>query len=116
MKKSISDIKLANGPLPRKNKRKNNANSNMLNNRTESFQVVNAILLMKTIGHKTGLIPFNGTIEVAFDTAHPFSRQGMVVRGGRNKIPSMIVVEGLDLCEHSLAPLIRFGCFLERGR
>ncbi|CAB4293818.1 unnamed protein product [Prunus armeniaca] len=116
MKKSISDIKLTDGPLPRKNKRKNNANNNMLNNRTESFQVVNAILLMKPIGHKTGLIPFNGTIGAAFDTEHPFARQGMAVRGRRNKIPSMIVMKGLDLCEHSLAPLIRFVCFSERGR
>jgi phage-related protein len=84
MEESIFDIDLVNRPLRRDGYTQDSANGDGLNNRRESFIIVNAMLLRKTTTNPASFIARKTTVGVEFLTKNPLTRNDVCTRRARN--------------------------------
>jgi hypothetical protein len=84
MEESIFDIELVNRPLRRDNYTEDCANGAGLNNRRESFIVVNAMLLRKTATNPASFIARKTTVRVEVLMKNPLTRNDVCTRRARN--------------------------------
>ena len=73
MKKSISNIQLSERPIELNSKRENNSNYRRLDHRAEGLIKVNTILLMKSLSHKSSLVPVDAATTIVFQLEDPFT-------------------------------------------
>lgn len=62
----------------------------MLGNGKKCVLIIQARLLGKTLHHKMCFISFDRNIYLIFDLINPFTSNRFMVRGPRNKIPSVV--------------------------
>jgi hypothetical protein len=98
----------------------NSPNGDRLNDRTESFHIINAGLLMKSFGDEASFISFSRAICLSFDTKDPFATHEIHVGFWWNKFPCAIVKESSEFGIHGSTPSWMFGgsgvgCWLYRG-
>jgi phage-related protein len=105
MEESIFDIELVNRPLRRDGYTENCANGAGLNNRRESFIVVNAMLLRKTATNPPSFIARKTTVRVEFLTKNPLTRNDVCTGRSRNKLPGVILKKGRKLISHGSSPI-----------
>jgi hypothetical protein len=105
MEKRIFDIKLVNGPCGGDGCNEDCSNGAGLNNRGESFFVVDAMLLRKTVTDPASFITRKTTIGVEFLMETPFTRNDVCTGRARNKLPSVILKESRKLASHSSNPI-----------
>ena len=72
MEKSILHIKLSKRPTTRDCKRQEKPNSSRLNNWVECILIVQTMMLLKPLSHKTHFVALNGTICMFLHLESPF--------------------------------------------
>jgi hypothetical protein len=84
---------------------KNNPNSGWLDNRTESFVVIDTGTLCEAAKYPTSFISVQRTISMEFVFENPFASDHIAASRAGHKIPSVVVLESSILFFHSLAPV-----------
>jgi hypothetical protein len=75
-------------------------NGGGLDHWTIGLSIVNARLLVKTLGNKSGFVAINGSISFAFETKNPFAANDVGIGGGGNKGPGTVTEERIKFCVH----------------
>ena len=70
---------------------------------------------MVSFCNQAGLIMLNSAIRTKFHSVDPFGANNFMMRGRRNKDPSMILLESQKFSSHGLLPMIMFDNLLNGG-
>ncbi len=88
--------------------RENGAYHSGFDDRAEHFAIVNAGLLMKTLGDQPHFVTFDGPICLALNTKNPFATHQITCFRLWNKSPSVALQECIKLKIHGCTPFRRF--------
>jgi len=105
LKEGILDVKLMNRPIPGVSYSEDRADSGRFDNRTEGFIVVNTGALSEATKNPTSFVSLQRTISVEFMFENPFSGDHVGIGGPRDKLPSVIVHEGIIFFFHGATPV-----------
>jgi hypothetical protein len=105
MEESIFDVELVNRPLRRDGYTEYYANGAGLNNRRESFIIVNPVLLRKTATNPASFVARKTTVGVEFLMKTPLTRDNVCTRRARNELPGVILKKGRKLLTHGSSPI-----------
>lgn len=79
--------------------------SSHMSNKSKGL-LVTTLILLETMCHKTSLVALKRAIRARHDLVHPLLGDGGNTRLQRNKIPSASTLQGSDLLNHSMQPLL----------
>lgn len=105
VQESILNIELVKAPTTGEGKRKHQMDSGMLDNRTESFSIINTKLLFKPFGDQARFVSINCTVSPMFELEYPLAIDQVAARRRRNEVPGSVRHESLVFCIHSTAPI-----------
>ena len=104
MEERIVDIQLMNRPVLVKSQAEDGANGGRLHIRTESFVEVDARSLSEPAKDPTRFVALEGSVGVELVFENPLAGDDVGVGRTRNKSPSVVGGEGLELILHRLTP------------
>ena len=83
----------------------NNSNGGWLNNWAKSVMIIDHRALMESFGNQTSFVSRNRTIQILFDTKHPFTPHNVMVGRRRYKNPCTVAGKSSKLIIHGSTPV-----------
>jgi hypothetical protein len=104
IEKGVLNIKLRHGPVANRGDSKKSAHSGHMSHRSKSLIIVMALLLLKTMSHKTRFIALKRSIRAGLNFVDPLVCDGTNTGRKRNKIPSASALKRSNLLGHGKLP------------
>ena len=109
MEKGVGDVQLMNMAVFADGKCQEEANSSGLYDRTKSFMIINAFLLMKSFSNKAGFVPGRYTGRGRLEFINPFAANDKSIGGSGNELSCLIEQECSEFTIHGGHPFRMFG-------
>jgi hypothetical protein len=105
VKKSVLHVQLVDGPGTGSGDAENCPDGHRFDHRAESLVVVDVVLLGEAANEPACLLLSKSTVGVVLMLEDPLLGDDVGTRRVRNKLPSAVVKEGLELISHGGSPI-----------